>query len=94
MYGADCTGLHRLVNCGRRPGASLWMVDVNDQICFILTTTKSIARTSASSTCHTYYEHPPRLVSLYLVPRVLHLNFSPRLTIAYLTVPILALWLF
>lgn len=40
MYGADCTGLHRLVNCGRRPGA-LWMVDVNDQICFILTTTKS-----------------------------------------------------
>jgi hypothetical protein len=23
MYGADCTGLHRLVNCGRRSGA-LW----------------------------------------------------------------------
>ena len=40
MYGADCTGLHRLVNCGRRPGA-LWIVDVNDQICFILTTTKT-----------------------------------------------------
>jgi hypothetical protein len=33
---------------------------------------------SASSlTCHTYYICVPQLVSLYLVPRVLHLSFSP-----------------
>ena len=27
--------------------------------------------------CHTYYLHQPQLVSLYLVPRMLHLSFSP-----------------
>jgi hypothetical protein len=72
--------LHRfalLVNCGRRSGAFLWTVDVNDQISFIPTTKKKLVRTSASSVCHTYYESLPQVVSLYLVPQVLHLPFSP-----------------
>jgi len=74
------------------PHAYGWLVSI-DQICFLQQRNTSPKR-PLHLACHTYYDPVPSVRLHISSSRVLAPYLFPRLTIAYLMLLILALWLF